>query len=409
MTRLRAWQAAHERALARLELGLVVAMPLLFLVAALIKAHPFVDDTPLLVSPTGELLPGNGDDWFSYKIHAINILRGGLAEPAIGKYVFTVHGFLYNYFVAGIFAIFGVNTSVVYVVQTALVGASPSILYAAIRLIRGRIPHLAAIAFILVAAGQLYIDYFRYLSFFLMSENLFLFLFSVTFLAYAWAFGRRSHAGAVAAGILLGLTVLSRISANVAALGVIAVAPAYFLFYRRGSARLTMTLALAAGFLLAMSLFPLREYAATGQPDLDVFLVKHGWDTPPAELSEWPGYYGARWLFVFGIPQWLAVYDPGIIDYRVRPHWMVECVGVIGYLVTRFTWRRVPDLREFVMLTFLTLYLSAYVFVSTIENYGGRSISVALPLAAVFGAFLLCELLGDPIPKRSGPVGAGAS
>lgn len=395
---LRAWLVDHEGFLVRLELGLAICIPLLFLLLAVLRARPFVDDTPILIGPHGELLPGNGDDWFTYKIHALNILSGGLAEPNFGRFVFTVHGFLYNYFVAGIFKVSGVNTSYVYVIQTFLVGSSPSILYVTARLVRFRFAHLAAIAFFLLASAQLYIDYFRYLSFLLMSENLFLPLFAVSLCAYAWAFRRRSRIGAFVAGILLGLTVLSRLSDFYPALGVLLVAPAYFLLKRRLAPPLSLSVAITIGFALAMALFPLREYVATGTPDVDVFLVKHGFDTPPAQLVEWPAYYGARLAFVFGIPQWLAVYDRGIADFRVHPHWIVIWLGVIGYLASRLRWRRLPDLAELTMLVFLGLYTGAYTFVGALENYGGRSVSVILPLAAVFGAFLLDDLIRNRVP-----------
>lgn len=404
MKGLSTWMADHDRALAKLELGSVIALPLLFLLMALVKAQPFVDDTPILIGPNGDLVPGGGDDWFWYKIHAVKIVKEGLAEASFGKYIYTNHGFLYNYFVAGIFKIFGENTSFVYVAQTFLVGLTVPVLYL---LIRGRVSRIAAITFIVLAGFQLYVDYFRSLSFLLMSENLFMSLFAVTFCAYGWAFARRSHVGALIAGILLGLTVLSRMSALVAALGVIVVGAAYFRF-NRVPVRRTMNLAVAVGFVLAMSLFPLREYFATGQPDIDIFLVKHGWDVPPANLLEWPAYYAARWLFVLGIPQFQAIYDPGIISYRLRPHWTAAWLALIGYFITRFTWRRIPELWEVSMFVFLGLYISAYTFVSTIENYGGRSISVALPLVAVFAALFVNDLFGGRLPPRGERISAPA-
>jgi 4-amino-4-deoxy-L-arabinose transferase-like glycosyltransferase len=405
-TRVGVWLATHDHLLARLESGLVIATPLLFLLLALIKAYPFVDDIPLLTGPKGELLPAGGDDWYTYKIHAIKILNEGLAEPSFGSYVRTVHGFLYNYFVAAIFAIAGVNTSIVYVVQTFLIGGSVSLLYLTVRLIRGRLPPIAAIALIVTAAAQLLIDYYRSLSFLLLSESLFLFLVSVTFFLYAWAYQQHGQAAAFVAGIALGLTVLSRTSALTAALGVIAVG---FLYARadRRAAPLALSALLVAGFLLAMSLLPLREYAATGQPSLALITDPGGIDPPPSQLSEWPGHYASRLLYVFGFPQWLAVYDPAISVYRPRLYWSVIWIGVLAYIVSRFLWRRLPDIREGAMLVFLVLFISAHTFLSVPQNYGGRYISVGLPLAAVFGALFLAELLSHGNRDRRAPAVPG--
>jgi len=86
-------------------------------------------------------------------------------------------GFLYNYFLAGLFRALGINASYVYVVQSLLLGVSVSLMYLAFR------PCLAPVSglvYLGAVALFMYADYRRF-AFRLLSENLLLFL-----LRWAW-------------------------------------------------------------------------------------------------------------------------------------------------------------------------------------------------------------------------------
>ena len=359
----------------RVETALALAIPAVFFAIAVIKAWPFVDDVPL----DGP----QGDDWYFYKTVATSIVRDGLSVPTLGTYTLLPHGFLYNYFVAGVFSVFGVNAAFVYVIQAALVGASVSLLWLAAR---GGWSRAGGIAFLLLASVTLYVDFVQRLSFRLLSENLFLFLAAAFVLALAKADEHRSHAGALGAGALLGLAVLSRTSVLGWALGVVLGGAAVTLVRRRPP--FTMAAALAAGFVLAMCLLPLREYAAIGRANFDLITHTQDWVPAPVGLAARAEYYGSRVLFTLGATEFV---NP---DYRPRPHWMLIWAGAAGYLAARVWWRweRWPGAAEACVLAFIPLYLGPVLLVSGIDSYGGRMVAVAMPLAAVLIGALITEV-----------------
>jgi len=384
VTRILAWLAAHDRALGRWERALAVAIPVVFLGLAIVRAWPFVDDVPL-----DRFV---GDDWWTYKTYGHTILREGLAMPSVGPYVAKVHGFLYSYFVAGVFAIFGENTAFVYILQSFMVGASVSLLYLPLR---ERLSHAGAIGFLVAASVLMYIDFFRSLSFLLLSESLYVFLLSVFLVAYLAAFKRGSHVTAFVAGIVLGLAVLSRTSALAAAFGVLGAGVAYVLL-RRGSARPTVALALAAGFAASMGLLPLREYAATGRAEFDLITHTADWIKPPTEPLAFAEFFARRVLFTLGFTSFLTD------EYRFRPHWFLIWIGFFGWAVSRFWWRRAPDFREVATVVFLALYFGPIIFFADPVNYGGRYISVGLPFALMLATAVVDDLLFPSLGRSRG-------
>jgi len=125
------------------------------------------------MSPWG----ARGDDWLTYKENALSTLDGGLMMPAVRGPYRRPGGFLYNYFLAGLFRALGINASYVYVVQSLLLGVSVSLMYLAFR------PCLAPVSglvYLGAVALFMYADYRRF-AFRLLSENLLLFL-----LRWAW-------------------------------------------------------------------------------------------------------------------------------------------------------------------------------------------------------------------------------
>ena len=304
--------------------------------------------------------------------------------PAIDTYTLLPHGFLYNYFVAGIFAVFGINTSYVYVIQAALVGVAASLLWVAAR---RETTAWGGTVLLLAVGGTLYLDFVTRLSFRLLSENLFLVLAAACLAVLVAAERRRSLALSATAGALLGLAILSRTSALASALGLILVGAAAGVARRLArppKVRLKpdppLVAKFAAGFALAMCLLPLREYAAIGRPNFDLITHTQDWVQPPEGLAPKVDYYGRRLLFAMGATDFV---NP---DYRPRPHWTLIWVGVMGYLATRLWWRRWPTLLETCILVMVPLYLGPVWLFAGIDNYGGRMVAMAMPFAAVLAA-----------------------
>jgi len=360
-----AWANAHEDRIRAVTAVLAAALPILFLLAALVQAAPFVDDVPLDSR--------EGDDWVSYKLFAHSVYRDGLSMPvmagAYGAQEGTVHGFLYIYFVAGVFAVFGENSSFVYVVQSALIGAAASLVHLGWRRV---LSPLAALAVLLGAALLAFADIYRSIGFRLLSENLFVFLLAATFAAYVEAHWRRSAWLATGAGILLGLAVLSRTNFLVAGLCLLAAAAAYARIRAAGVAIPAM---LGIGFAVGMLPLPLRELAATGAPDLILLKPNPGdlYPPPTGSIGELVEHYVRRVLFTIGFT---TAQEPG---YRWRPHWLLLWSGALAWLIWRVRRPRLDPPETFALLVIVT-YLGPVIALSYPSNYGARMITVALPI-----------------------------
>jgi hypothetical protein len=340
-----------------------ILIPVAFALITVWRAWPLVDDVTL----------DGGDDWHFYKRLAVSIVDGGLSIPGIASYRQVPHGFLYNYFVAGVFSVFGTNTAFVYVVQGLLTGVAVSLLWLVARP-AGRI---AAGAALVLSGSVIFLDFTNRLSLRLLSENLFVFLAAGMLWLIAEALRRRDVALSGAAGALLGLAVLSRTSAVAWAAGIITLGAWAAM---RRHIRPAMWIMFAAAFAMVMCLLPLREYAAVGYPNFHAITHTGDWVRPPADMTEWPAHFGRRVLFIAGATPLLAP------EYRVRPHWMVIWAGVAAYVITRLTWRRPPTGPEAIVLLLLPLYLVPVVLVAGVANYGGRMVSAAMPFAALLAA-----------------------
>lgn len=363
----RTWLEERDAALRLVAQALVFLIPLLYLAIGLLRAAPFVDDVPIDST--------EGDDWVTYKTYAHSILTGGLTMPILGPYAGTVHGFLYNYFLAGLFFLFSENSSYVYVVQSFLLGASVSLFFLSVR------QHLSrpgTIALLICMAVYLYLDLYRYLAFRLLSENLTIFLTAAFLLAAVRAYARPGPVRAALAGILLGTLVLGRTSLVGAGMALVLAGVAYAALSRR--TLLPAALVLAVAFALTMGLLPLREYAATGRPELDLITSTHDWIRPPTDsVGSFVEHYVRRALFTFGFATTLSA------DYRPRPQWMLPWVLFAGYLLHLIRRRRTPALWEWVCLIFVVFYLGPVVLAGDPVNYGGRMLVVGMPLVLLLG------------------------
>lgn len=351
------------------QLAAAVGMPLVLFALACYRAFPFLDDLP--ADGAG------GDDWHFYKRLALSIVNGGLAMPGIGEYRVVPHGFLYNYFVAAVFAIAGANSTYVYVVQALITGAAVSILWAGCR-------HYGAVmagAMLALGTTTVFIDFTNRLSFRLLSENLFLPLAAAALVLADRAVRRLSVTAAIAAGACLGLAVISRTSVVVWAMAIVAIG-AGATVWLRWPRRLIAAFALA--FVAAMMLMPLREYAATGSFTFHAITDTKDWIRPSNEGLV--AYYGKRVAFMLGFTPLL---DP---EYRIRPHWMLIWLGVSAYAATRVLWRQWPSRLEICVALLIPLYLGPVLLVGGVSNYGGRMVAVAMPFAVVLAARFLQDL-----------------
>ena len=373
------------------------ALPITFLVMAVMRLHPFLDDVSLDTTTV--------DDWITYKRRALSILHDGLVMPIVSGHYDLPSGFLYNYFVAGVFRLFGENSSYVYLVQAALLGLSISAGYLAFR--RYMTPG-AGFAYLLTLPFFMYVDVFRHYTVTLLSENLLLFLLPLFFFSLLRCFERDSTLYALGAGLVLGLAFLSRPNVILVAPATVALLFFYAKNTRRGYLRLPIAFLVAFG--LSSSVLLLRNYAVTGEVSLAAVTYPGYWRTPAMALPDRAGahsvlptiatyglYYGRRVLFCLGLT------FLGSPEYRLRPHWLLMWAGVFLFLASAMRGRRL-EFWEAAALVFVVSYLGPTIAVAQLANYGFRMIVPVVPAALLLSvrggqAWHAPRLLGDTLTR----------
>ncbi len=112
-----------------------------------------------------------GDDWTAYHESAVNILQEGFWIPQIKGPYTKPTGFLYIYFLALCYQIFGIQPSWVYLLQSALLGASVGLTFFAFgRSLKAGTQGL----FLLFLCLFAFLDIQRHYTGRLLSENLFI-------------------------------------------------------------------------------------------------------------------------------------------------------------------------------------------------------------------------------------------
>jgi hypothetical protein len=358
-----------------LVIGAVTAaiLPLVALTLGILRARPFVDD----VSPSLSA----GDDWLTYKQFALSVLRDGLTMPALrGSYSSyggaAPHGFLYVYFVALVFAVSGVNTSHVYIVQSFTLGLSVSLTYAAFR---RKLSPAMGLAFLLALGGFAYNDMFRAITFRLLSENLYFLLYPVMLILLFSALdsgGRgRGPLDALAAGLVLGLIVLTRPNLVLSA-GALVVAILGYAHVKGLGMRLPVSLLL--GTAVGASAVAVRNYVATGRPAVDLVTNTSDWiRTYNSPLLTFLSVLAKRALFVFGYTPLMAA------AYRPRPHWMLAWLLCMAYPVLALRRRRRIEIWELLLYVYIACYVVPVVLVGDVSSYGGRMVVMILPMVVV--------------------------
>lgn len=367
----RDWDSLFRAAAA----GLALMVPLLFLALGVMRAYPFVDDVSAANSA--------GDDWLTYKTLALSVVNGGVAMPgASGPYAAIPHGFLYVYFLALLFSLFGVNSAYVYVVQSFLCGISVSLTYAAVR---RKFSLAVGLLFLVALAGLMYVDVYRAISFRLLSENLY-FPLSAAALYFVLplfdATPKRKMAYSFLAGLALGLIVLTRPSFILSAAAVLSV---IFVHSRLRGGTLRVPLAAALGGIAGVSGNLVRDYLASGRATFAIVSDTRDWiriwNLPPATFAQ---ALASRVMFATGIPQLLNS------SYHRATHWMVLWAAFVIYLPWKLLTKRPVRAWEAVLYAYVLCYILPVIAVADIFSYGGRMVSTILPVLLIL-CFCLVE------------------
>jgi hypothetical protein len=343
--------------------GLLLAVVVLFTAMGLYSSLGFRDDVNEATS--------SGDDWLMYKGMALNILDEGWTIPAARWNYFRPGGFLYNYFIAAVFALTGRNVAYVYLVQAVLLGISVAVLTIAFR------PFLLVptqYVFAVMVAGSAYLDVYRNYTFKLLSENLLVFLLPFFWLTVTNVMRHRERPAALLlCGFVFGLCALTRPNL-MPFMPVIAL-----VMWWRLSLGIRQVAAMLVGFAACVSMMVVRNYEVTGQLSLAVVTGSSDWMRPPEKtLTSAVVFYGRRILFSIGfLPMLIEV-------YHVRPHWVLAWCGVVAR-----AGRRQFETWEVLVIVFIVIYLGPLVAVGIIESYGYRMISPVIPFVMLLAVRVL--------------------
>jgi len=347
--------------------AIAAILPLAFLAIGALRAYPFADDVsvPALIA----------DDWHTYKQFALSVVRDGLSMPALAtSYAALPHGFLYIYFIALVFAVFGENSTYVYVVQSVALGLSISLTYLAVR---KWLTPVGGLAFLLTLTALMYVDVFRHLTFKLLSENLYFLLYPLLMIALFRGIERADRGGRdlFVAGVMLGLIVLTRPSFVLSAAMVIAAVWIHSFAKERspwGPALLLL------GSALGVSGVAARNHAVTGRATFDIVTDTSDWTrmwTLPA--VQFMTAIVKRSLFVFGLTGLIAP------AYRLRPHWMILWLLWAAYPLFKLSRREPLEFWELLLYIYVICYVGPVVLVADITSYGGRMVITILPVVLI--------------------------
>lgn len=359
---------------------LALIVPLLFLGLALVRARPFVDDVSAAASA--------GDDWLTYKTLALSVVHGGLAMPgATGQYAVIPHGFLYVYFLAFLFSLFGANSAYVYVVQSFLCGVSVSLTYAAVK---RKFSPAVGLIFLVALAGLMYVNVYRAIAFRLLSENLYFPLSAVALyflLPLFEATPKRKQTYSFFAGLALGLIVLTRPSFILSAAAVLS---AVFVHSRLRGVTLRVPLAAALGWVVGISGNLIRDYLVSGRATFAIVSDTRDWiriwNLPPLMFAQ---TLASRVMFTTGLPQSVNS------SHHRAIHWSVLWAAFVAYLPWKLLTKRPVRAWEAVLYAYVVCYIVPVIAVADIFSYGGRMVSTILPVLLIF-CFCFVEELSSP-------------
>lgn len=368
--------------------GTVVAvvLPFLFLVMGARRAYPFVDDVSAATS--------TGDDWLTYKTLALSVTHGGLTIPGqAGTYAVLPHGFLYVYFLALLFLLFGINSAYVYVIQSLMCGVSVSLTYLAVR---KKFSPSVAFAFLIALTGLMYVEVYRAVTFRLLSENLYFLLSSIALIFLLRVFGGPEARRAISpffAGLALGLVVLTRPSLVLSAAAVLT---AIWVHARATGLTRRVPFAATLGAAAGVSGDIIRDYVVSGRATFEIVSNTTDWiriwNLPNITFSH---ALASRVLFAFGIPRFMDA------AYRLRPQWIVLWVACGAYVALKLARHRSLEIWEILLYVYIACYIVPVIAVADISSYGGRMVSTIMPVVLILGFRLVEELAVRPASRWS--------
>ncbi|MDD3876431.1 MAG: glycosyltransferase family 39 protein [Bacteroidales bacterium] len=304
----------------------------------------------------------SNDDWANYIKYALDIKENGMLMPIVKGIYLVPAGFLYNYFLALCFTLFGNHTVPVYIIQNLLIGFSSLLIYWTFR---NKMKPLTAFAFLISIFFIALTDMSLHYTFQLLSENLVIFTLSVFFFCFIKGIEKNNLFLLITAGIFLGFSTLTR--PNIFLFGILMSVFLIKISLKKNNPLRRNLLMFLIFLLLSASLLAFRNYFACGRLSLlpIKFTAFNDYFIPEAGLSF--GYYIRKSLFFLG---YLSPFEPG---YAWRIHWTIMWAGYAVYFFLYLQSKVKMELWEIMVHLFVVCYyLTLFVMGVNISNYGFR-------------------------------------
>jgi 4-amino-4-deoxy-L-arabinose transferase-like glycosyltransferase len=314
----------------------------------------------------------------------LDVKHNGITMPSLKENYWAPAGFLYIYFIALNFYLFGENTTPIFIIQNLMLGISVACIYFSFR---NKMKGLTGILFLFTLFLFALFDVSKYYSFRLISENLALFTISAFFLCFIKGMEKNKLSLQLLAAVLMGLSVLTRPNIFPFAFFLIAIASFYYLKEKRTMHNFFLFILL---LLLSSSLLALRNYLVCGSW---IFLPTEGVSFA-SRFHLFPiRHYTDNLLFFAGF---LSSLDPVL---RWRPHWTIMWAGYIIYLFLRVKHKVKFELWEVTSHIYIFCYFSLMLFIAPqISSYGFRLLVPVIFIVLPFSFMALDKL--KPVTKN---------
>lgn len=309
------------------------------------------------------------DDWNRYARFGVDIVENGLEIPSLHSVYLYPAGFLYNYFLAACFAIFGYQLLPIYLLQSCLLGISLALIYFIFRSYFSKKQAYLLLISLFVFG---FLDIFKSYSFRLLSENLVLFTLAC-FFYFLQKWFKYKYVNDILLISFFGICSIF-IRPNTLAFFVLLLPVIAYHCYDTKALRLQFFAFLSLTTLLFSMLF-LRNYAAVGEIQFlpvdgrftDLFFTYNPYDYQNDTLYFFL-HYPKKILFIFG---YLPILNE---SFSIRPHWFVLYGGFVIFLYFFLRKRIKMDVFQKCVLLFCFLFFGTLIGVGEIQNYGFRLI-----------------------------------
>lgn len=370
---------------------LAIIVILLFVTLGLARLFPYENNLQ------ASIRDDPGDDWWTYARYALDVKHNGILLPTVSQAYPGPGSFLYIYFVALNFVIFGENLIPIFILHHLMMGLSIALIYWTFK---DKLKPFTGIMLLAALGLFMFLDVYKYYAIRLLGENLMIFLVPLFLFCFVKGFEKDNIVLGLLSAFLMGAIILMRANILIFALLLIPIA-AYFYLKKgpRGILYLIIFILLMAflPFLLALRNYIIADkwhFLPTGNISSLNFLY-YSFPIPELDNASLPGrldmlkfmiqnpgiflnYLTKKILFCFGF---LPLLDA---DYKMRPHWMVMWFGYFTYIFLFFKRKWKLSLPEITANLYILTYLGSLVIAAQVHNYGFRMLIPATGFVLVF-------------------------